>query len=173
MWQWRQEAGRLVHACVRRCACACVQKPPPSPQTSARQQLSRSVQAQWVQCVQLGWPPSALNGLDSQPRKKHSSKRERGCPAESRDRPGKVGRPSLPFLPAADIRHRRHFFSHLDKTRRKREDVDSRTQRASDGVFFSCRMGFSPSVVDDSHCAWIWSQGTRPCTDPVLVSQWS
>lgn len=110
--------------------------------------------------------PSALNGIDSQPRKKHSSttgEREDVLLNQGIGLGKSAGRPFLPSrsFTAADIQKTDGHFFFFHWTR-PREDVDSRTQKSYSSFFsLSSWMGFSPYVVDDSHRAWIMIPGNK------------
>lgn len=134
---------------------------PPSARPAGRQ-LVLSVRAQCVQRERS----SALNGLDSRPRKKHSGTTGEDVLLNQGTGLGKsAGRPFLScFLPSTSFQQQERrtlFFFH----RTKRAD-DSRTQRKSRSSRLSgCGFLF---MLHDNHRAWMWSRRTRPCTDLSL-----
>lgn len=132
-------------ACLFVCVCMCagvrVYRSPPhptlpssSPPPSGRQACSLCLYRRSVYSS-AGLPPH-LNGLDSQPRKKHSGTTGEDVLLNRGIGLGKsAGRPFLPSDLYQQTLKKDGTFIPQDRTSRKREDVDSRTQRAT-AVFF-------------------------------------
>lgn len=115
----RGRVGMPLCMCVHVRRCACVQKPPlpstlpsSSPPPSGRQACSLCLYRRSVYSS-AGLPPH-LNGLDSQPRKKHSGTTGDDVLLNRGIGLGKsAGRPFLPSIRfiSADTQERRHFYS--------------------------------------------------------------
>lgn len=132
-------------ACLFVCVCMCagvrVYRSPPhpilpfsSPPPSGRQACSLCLYRRSVYSS-AGLPPH-LNGLDSQPRKKHSGTTGEDVLLNRGIGLGKsAGRPFLPSDLYQQTLKKNDTFIPQDWTSRQREDVDSRTQRAT-AVFF-------------------------------------
>lgn len=86
--------------------------------------------------MQLGWPPLRAEWTRFPGHvRSTAAARQRGCPAEPRDRPGKVGRPSLPTS-NSESHERRDAFSSIGLQGRQRGRRLPRTKSQSHSRFF-------------------------------------
>lgn len=150
-------------ACLFVCVCMCagvrVYRSPPhptlpssSPPPSGRQACSLCLYRRSVYSS-AGLPPH-LNGLDSQPRKKHSGTTGEDVLLNRGIGLGKsAGRPFLPSIRfiSADTQERRHFYSAGPDQQKERTSTPAHKEPQQS--FF--RMGVSPYVIDDNQRAWI------------------
>ena len=163
----RRSVCVCVRACVQPvCLCVCVQLGPASLSLSLAPSL----------------PPSALNGLDSRPRKKHRGTTGERMSCWTEDRPGKVGRPSFSFplyLPAPFSKQRTQKTRHLSSSSspsaglRERERACASTPAHKElQQLFASRTGWGFLLMTTAvHGSDPGEQG--PCTDLVLVSRGS
>lgn len=153
----RGRVGMPLCMCVHVRRCACVQKPPPPHPpvlvpSSVRQACSLCLYRRSVYSS-AGLPPH-LNGLDSQPRKKHSGTTGEDVLLNRGIGLGKsAGRPFLPSIRfiSADTQERRHFYSAGPDQQKERTSTPAHKEPQQS--FF--RMGVSPYVIDDNQRAWI------------------
>lgn len=150
-------AGRHLRVCVRGGARECTCKKPPSAS------ISGSVQAQCVQCAQLGWPPSAPWTRFPAT---YEAQRHYGREDVLLNRGVGLGKSAgRPFLPSSSDTRSVHFSS----TGPQRQKTGREAPHTKSCSGFPDRV--SPSVAEHSRRARIRSRGSRPCTDRGPPSQ--